>query len=68
MLLKLILLVPSVLSIALCAYLLVGLSLYFRALYRTVPAVKFARTRHAHGVASASSSAATVEIEALPAT
>lgn len=63
MLLKLVLLVPTVFSIALCAYLLVGISLYFRSLYKTVPASDFARTRRAHRIASASS-----EIEAIPAT
>jgi hypothetical protein len=63
MLLKLVILVPSVFSMALCAYLLVGLGLYFRALYKTVPASQLSQTPHAHGIASASS-----EIEAIPAT
>lgn len=63
MLLKLVILVPSVFSMALCAYLLVGIGLYFRALYRTVPTSKFAPTPHAPGIVSASS-----EIEAIPAT
>lgn len=40
MLLKLVILVPSILSMALCAYLLIGISLYFRSLYKTAPASK----------------------------
>ena len=62
MLLTLILLIPSVLSVALCAYLFAGLFIYLRSLYQTAPASpKLAR------VASASS-AASIEIEAIPAT
>jgi hypothetical protein len=38
MLLTLILLIPSVLSLALCVYLLVGMVIYLRGLYQTTPA------------------------------
>ena len=62
MLLTLILLIPSVLSLALCAYLLGGLFIYLRSLYQTAPAGK----KLAH--VNATSSAASIEIEALPAT
>jgi hypothetical protein len=67
MLLKLVLLVPSVFSVALCAYLLVGISLYFRALFKTALASESARTRHERSVAAASS-IPSAELEALPAT
>lgn len=67
MLLKLIVLVPSVFSVALCLYLLAGIAIYFRSLYKTALASESARTSHANGVASLSS-AAPVEIEAIPAT
>ena len=65
MLLKLILLVPSVGSIALCTYLLAGISLYLRALYKSVPATEPVRSRHAR--VAPTSSAAPIEIEAIPA-
>jgi hypothetical protein len=67
MLLKLVILVPSVFSIALCAYLLVGIGIHFRSLYRTALASESARARHDSSV-SAASSAPSVEMEALPAT
>jgi hypothetical protein len=67
MLPKLVLLIPSVLSIALCTYLLAGIFIYLRSLYKTVPDVSNpAPQPHAH-LASASS-AVPVEIEAIPAT
>ena len=68
MLLKLVILVPSVFSIALCSYLLVGIGIYFRALFKTALASESARTRHDSSVAAVSSSAPSVEMEALPAT
>lgn len=64
MLLKLILLVPSVFSLALCAYLLTGIMLYFRALYKTAHARATAQAPHARIMTSHASS----EIEAIPAT
>ena len=67
MLLKLVILVPSVFSMALCVYLLAGIAVYFRSLYKTALASESVRTRHASGVASLSS-AAPVEIEVIPAT
>ena len=66
MLLKLILLIPSVGSLALCTYLLAGIFIHFRALYKTAPASKLAHTDSAR-VAS-TSSAASIEIDAIPAT
>ena len=67
MLLKLVLLIPSVLSIALCAYLLAGVFIYFRSLYKTLPAVSNA-ARQPHAPLASCSSAAPLEIEAVPAT
>ena len=67
MLLKLVILVPSVFSIALCAYLLIGLSLYFRALVKSGLAIESARARCDRSLGSASPAPA-VEMEALPAT
>jgi hypothetical protein len=66
MLLKLILLIPSVGSLALCTYLLAGLFIHFRALYRTAPVSKLVRTASAH--VESTSSAASIEIDAIPAT
>jgi hypothetical protein len=66
MLLKLILLIPSVGSIALCTYLLAGITIYLRALYKNAPATEPIRSRH-NRVAS-TSPAAPIEIEAIPAT
>ena len=66
MLLKLILLVPSVGSIALCTYLLAGIAIYLRALYKTAPATEPLRPRHSR--VAPMSSAAPIEIEAIPAT
>lgn len=42
MLLTLVLLIPTVLSLALCAYLLAGLFIYLRNLYKTTTASKLA--------------------------
>jgi hypothetical protein len=67
MLLKLILLIPSVLSIALCTYLLAGVFIYFRSLYKTLPAVSNPARQSPAPLAFAST-AAPVEIEAIPAT
>ncbi len=66
MLVKLIILIPSVFSMALCAYLLTGLAIYFRALYKSMPASEPARARRHTHIASASP-ASSVEIEAIPA-
>ena len=62
MLLTLILLIPSVLSLALCTYLLAGLFIYLRDLYQT-----------AHASATSARvisrpAAASIEVSAIPAT
>ena len=65
MLAKLVILIPSVFSMALCVYLLAGIAIYLRALYKALPATEQAgprRARRAH-----ISSTASVEIEAIPA-
>ena len=64
MLLTLILLIPSVLSLALCTYMLAGLFIYLRNLYQTAPAGELARTARMASTPSAPS----MEIEAIPAT
>jgi hypothetical protein len=66
MLIKLIILIPSVLSIALCTYLLAGIALYVRALYQSVPVIE--PTRRGVVPASSATAIAPVEIEPLPAT
>jgi hypothetical protein len=66
MLLKLVLLIPSVGSLALCTYLLAGLFIHFRALYKTAPARKLARAGASH--MDSTSSATSIEIDAIPAT
>ena len=67
MLLKLILLIPSVCSIALCTYLLAGILIYFRSLYKSLPAVSNP-AHQPHAPLASCSSAAPLEIEAVPAT
>ena len=62
MLLTLILLIPSVLSLALCTYLLAGLFIYLRDLYQTAPA----STTSARMISQPSP--ASIEIDAIPAT
>lgn len=67
MLLKMLLLIPTVCSIALCTYLLAGVFIYFRSLYKTLPVVANAAPQpHAH--LASRSSAPSLEIEAIPAT
>ena len=68
MLPKLVLLIPSVLSIALCTYLLAGIFIYFRSLYKTLPAVSNNPARSEHAPLAFASTAAPVEIDAIPAT
>ena len=64
MLLNLILLIPSVLSLALCTYLSAGLFIYLRDIYKTAPTGKLERTARVASTQSAPS----MEIEAIPAT
>ena len=66
MLPKLIVLIPLICSTALCAYLLAGIAIYLRALYKNAPAIETVRSRHSRGAST--SSAAPIEIEAIPAT
>ena len=67
MLPKLIVLIPAVCSLALCTYLLAGIFIYFRSLYKTLPAVGNS-ARQPHAPLASRSSAASLEIEAVPAT
>lgn len=67
MLLKLVLLIPSVCSIALCTYLLGGVFIYLRSLYKTLPVVANSAPQP-HAPLASRSSAASLEIEAIPAT
>lgn len=65
MLMKVILIVPSILAVALMAYLLIGLCVYFVSAYRNAPAGKSARQPRP---VKANSSTAPVAVEAIPAT
>jgi hypothetical protein len=69
MLLKVVLLIPTICSLVLCSYLLIGLCLYFRALYKSMPAASRLPRREALTPRVAStSSRAPIDIEAIPAT
>jgi hypothetical protein len=66
MLMKLILIVPSILSAALMAYLLIGLCVYFVSAYRNASAEKPARRQPRSRAAN--SSTAPMTVKAIPAT
>jgi hypothetical protein len=69
MLLKVVLLIPTICSLVLCSYLLIGLCLYFRALYKTAPAVsRLSRQGALKPRLASTSSRASIDIEAIPAT
>lgn len=64
MLVKVIMIVPSILAVALMAYLLIGLGIYFVSAYRNAPAGKLARQPRPRKA----NSSAKISVEAIPAT